>query len=75
MKRKTKKSKDIKIKEALEQLNKALSMDEPHIVIQLPWAPDKEDPEGVEFVKSIKTFMDGYKKYFKMKKINVAIRI
>jgi hypothetical protein len=76
-KKKMKKSKDEKIREAMEALQKAIDMEEPHIQISLPWCPDVEhDPKGKELLHvHLKTFMKEFKEYFGLEKVEIKILI
>ena len=68
--KKVKRTKEKRIHDALEELNKAINMDNPHISIDLQFGVGT-DKEGKEFVQAIKTFIEEYKKYYKMEKVEV----
>jgi len=69
-----KKSKIVKIHDALEKLNKAVNSEDPHIRISLPWAVQDDDRgRGKEFISSLKTFVDAYKKYYELEKIELDL--
>jgi len=68
------KSKAHRILNAVEALNKAMSMEDPHIVINLPGGSYDTD-ESKEFVASIKTFIRAYKKFYGLKKVRLELTL
>jgi hypothetical protein len=72
--RNKKKSRAERIQEAVDKLNKAMQVEEPDIQISLPWPMD-DNEQGREFIKCIKTFIEAYKKYFGLKKIDVHLLV
>lgn len=67
-----KKSRALKILEAYNDLNKAISMDEPHLRIRLPWGVSSNE-EGREFIKAAKDFVRAYKKYYELEKMEMEL--
>jgi putative sterol carrier protein len=73
IKMKVKKNRATKIHEAFEALQKALREDEPHIRIMVDEGIDKDSEQGKVLLKSLKVFIDEYKKYYGMKTIEVEL--
>ncbi len=75
MKNKKKKSRAIKIQEAVDALNKAMAMEEPevHFRIWLPYGLDGNDPRAAEFMKGLKVGIEAYKKYYRLEKVEVEL--
>ena len=69
MKRKTRAQ---KIQEAVDALNKAMVMDDPvHFRIWFPNGLDGNDPKAAELLREIKKGIVAYKKYYRLKKLNI----
>jgi len=66
------KTKAHKVLEAVTALNKAMEMDDPHIRVSLPYGV-ADTPEGREFVQAAKSFVQVYKKYHGLKKVNLDL--
>lgn len=62
------KSKNRRIMDAVEEINKALLMEEPDVKIHLHYGVDPYSPAGKKFIKSAKDFMKAYKEYFGIEK-------
>lgn len=68
------KSKVQRVNEAMDSLRRALAMDEPHIAVRLDLGvPDKDTPQGREFLDAVKSFIAAYKKFYGLEHINVAL--
>ena len=66
------KTKAHKVLEAVTALNKAMEMDDPHIRILIPYGV-ADTPAGLEFVQATKSFVQAYKKYHGLKKVNLDL--
>jgi len=78
MKNRMKKTKVIKARDAFDAMNKAMRamdkamrMDEPHIQIDLQGGFEKSS-ESKEFLAAIKNFIQAYKKFYRLEKVEVA---
>jgi len=60
-----------KIRKAFDDLNKAMELEEPNICLFLPYGLDSRTSGGKEFTVAVKTFVQAYKKYHGMEKIEV----
>jgi len=58
-----KKDRDQRIQEAVESLNKALTVEHPEVMINIPCG-HTDDPLTQAMVKSLKLFLSDYKKYY-----------
>ncbi len=74
MKRK-KDSKLNRIQKAVDGLNKAMKLEDPHLQIHLPYGFDPETPDGKEFMMAMKNFIQAYKKFYGLKKMDVELLI
>lgn len=70
-----KKTKAIRILDAVDALNKAMEMEEPHLRIYLPGGLDSRSQEAKEFVSAMGDFVRSYKKFYRLEKIEVDIVI
>jgi hypothetical protein len=70
--KRVRKTKAQRIYAALEELNRAMSLEDPHIRISLPWGV-QDDDQGKEFIKSLKTFVQSYKKYYGLEKVDLDL--
>lgn len=66
---KTPKNRDAKIGEAVEALNKAMALDSPDIQILFPYGLDEDRDK--ELVKSLREFVNIYKKHRGNKKLDI----
>lgn len=67
-----KKTKDQRIQEAVDLLNKAIKIEEPHIQIDIQGGFERTS-ESEEFTTAIKNFIQAYRKFYKMDKIEVNL--
>ena len=73
--KKNKTSRQATIQKALDDLNKAIAMeDDYHIQIATPGG-FFECPETTEFICAIKTFMQAYKKFYGIKKVKINMAL
>ena len=73
--RKTKKTKALRVQEAVDALNKAMQLEEPNIRINLPGGMDEKSQESQEFILAIKSFIQAYKKFYGLKEIGVEFTL
>ncbi len=72
MKTKKRKSRNVKIQEAVDALNKAMAMDDKvHFRIWLPYGLDGHDPKAAELLREIKKGIVAYKEYYRLDKVEV----
>ena len=69
--RENEKTRAQKIRKALDDLSKAMELEEPNICLFLPYGLDSRTEAGKEFTVAVKTFVQAYKKYHGMEKIEV----
>ena len=69
--KKVRKSKAHRIFEAVEELNKAMALEAPHISINLPYALGER--ENRRFLASFQAFIKEYKDFYGLKKVRVDI--
>ncbi len=67
-----KKTKDQRIREAVEELNKAMIMKDPDIRINLHSGVYDND-RGKKFGRDIKTFVQAYKEYYGLEKVKLEL--
>lgn len=70
VKKSSRKTKAVRIQNALDDLNKAMGLKEPHLVLYLPGGFFKTE-ESKEFVAAIKVFTEAYKKFYRLEKVEV----
>lgn len=61
-----------RIREAVNELNKALMVCEPDMRLYLRWPMDK-DAGGKEFMRALDAFIKAYKKYYELTKVDVEL--
>lgn len=69
------KSKDHRILEAFQSLEKAIKMEDPDIQIKLCGYGPTDEEKNREFGRKIKAFVEEYKKFYGIKKVNVELSI
>ena len=72
-----KRSREIRLQDALEELIKAINMKEipPHIQIDMQWGIDLDSEHGQKFRKEIRNFINAYKDYYKVEEVNVKLLV